>query len=155
MSTKNRHLSKHILATLICLSAVAFWLLPSFAFAAIGDLLPTAGRQPGGFIPCGQDANGDKQVSDVEQCGFQDFITGINTIANYLIFIGTVLASVSFAYAGFLYLTSAGSTEKISHAHGIFLKVAIGFVIMLLAWLIVKTIETAFIDSSTGFKLFL
>ncbi len=50
------------------------------------------------------------------------------------------LSAVAFAWAGFIYITAAGSEEKIKRAHSIFWKVAIGFLLVLGAWLIVFTI---------------
>tara|TARA_B100000745_G_scaffold292473_1_gene233383 strand:- start:41879 stop:42103 length:225 start_codon:yes stop_codon:yes gene_type:complete len=45
-----------------------------------------------------------------------------------------------FAYAGWLFLSDAGSTSKISDGKKIFSSVAIGLVIVLIAWLVVNTL---------------
>jgi len=59
---------------------------------------------------------------------------------NYLLVLAVPLAAVSFAWAGFLYITAAGDSGKVEEAKGIFKKVAIGFIIALAGYLIVKTI---------------
>ena len=69
--------------------------------------------------------------------------------------LGVTAAALGFAYAGFLYITAMGSEEKIHHAHSIFIKVVWGFVFMLSAWLIVKTLEDTFLTTEQRDKSFL
>jgi hypothetical protein len=97
---------------------------PSFVFSA-------------GLIPdCGKVING-KMVT----CGFNDFMKLINNIINFLLFyIASPLAAVAIAYAGFLYLSSGGSSDNISKAKKILGNVFFGYIIALAAWLIVNTI---------------
>jgi hypothetical protein len=56
------------------------------------------------------------------------------------------VAVISFSYAGFLYLTSQGNPGQISKAHGIFKTTAIGFLIVLSAWLIVYAITGSLLN---------
>lgn len=78
-------------------------------------------------------------------CGFGDIIRfGTNAIKGW-IFISAIIATLGFAYAGYLYITAMGSEEKIKHAHSIFYKTVLGFAFMLSAWLIVKVFENAFL----------
>lgn len=94
-----------------------------FAFAA------------GGLVPCGG--------SGQNPCGFSDFFVLINNVINFLLFkIATPLAALTFAIAGWMYLTAAGDSGKIKNAHELFKNVAIGFIIALAAWLIVNAILT-------------
>lgn len=85
---------------------------------------------------------------DGSNCGFSDVLATIQNIINYLIIIGSVFAAISFIYAGFLYLFSMGNSGKISQATEIFKKVAIGYIIMLSAWLIVYSIEKAILSDT-------
>jgi Zn-dependent protease with chaperone function len=64
----------------------------------------------------------------------------INGLVEWLIIIATSVAVLLFIYAGFLYLTSGGNDSQVKQAKTIFINVAIGFAIMLMAYLIVITI---------------
>ncbi len=70
-------------------------------------------------------------------CGWAELLELAQNIMNFMIAIAIPLSAIAFAWAGFLYLSSAGSEDKIKKAHGIFKKVAIGLFFVLAAWLIV------------------
>lgn len=89
------------------------------------------------------------------ECGFGSVIDIASSIINGWILAGVIVATMGFAYAGFLYITAAGSEEKIKHAHSIFVKVLIGFTLMLGAWLITKGFETAFLSDAAKARSFL
>lgn len=74
------------------------------------------------------------------ECGWKDLVTLAKNIMYYLIFIGTTLAALSLAYAGFMYATSAGNSGKIEKAHHIFTTVAIGLLFLWGGWLLVATL---------------
>lgn len=81
----------------------------------------------------------------VVKCGFTSFITLIQNIITFAIkYIIIPIGAIIFAYVGFLFLTSGGSPETRKKAKGIFIKVVIGIVVILAAWLIVSTILTVF-----------
>ncbi|MEX2515002.1 MAG: hypothetical protein WD335_02660 [Candidatus Paceibacterota bacterium] len=97
--------------------------------AVVAALLPlTVMAQDNGLVPCRND------------CDWEAFITMINGLIEWLIMIATSVAVLLFMYAGFLYLTSAGDESKVSQAKTIFLNTAIGFAIMLMAYLLVITL---------------
>ncbi len=74
-------------------------------------------------------------------CGIDALVALVNKVINFLlVVVGTPLAAIIFAYAGFLYLTSGGNAEKANKGKGLILKVLFGYVIALSAWLIIKTI---------------
>lgn len=98
------------------------------------------------FLKCGFDTDGDGMVAGAEECGFTDVVLVIKNIINYLIVLGLAVSVISFSYAGYLMMTSGGAAENINHAKSIFTKVVIGFIIMIAAWLIVKTIEITFLS---------
>lgn len=108
---------------------IIIFVLPTVAFAQVGSTP---------FIVC------DGAFPDA--CEFSDVIQLIRNIINYLVVFSTVLASISFAWAGFLYLSSQGNTSQMDKAKGIFTKVAIGFAIVLSAWLIVDTLMRALLN---------
>lgn len=122
---------------------VALVLFPLMVFAT---------QHGGGIVPCGNDLNGDGKVGPEEACRFEHFIIGLNTLINTLILIAASLAAISFAYAGWLYMTAQGNTSQIESAHKIFGKVLTGFVIALSAWLIVKALLVG-LGVGIGFSL--
>jgi hypothetical protein len=105
-----------------------------------------------GLIPCGVDANKDGLVDKLEQCTYKDVIKGIQGLVNFLFKLAAPVATVMFAYAGFKLLTANGDTSKLSEAKSLMTSVGIGFIIMLVAWLIVYTITTGLIDPDSGFS---
>ncbi|MEK7662371.1 MAG: hypothetical protein AAB355_02680 [Patescibacteria group bacterium] len=101
-----------------------FSFLPLFALAA-------------GLVPCGGvDTNGAPEPA----CNFDQLVIMAQRIIRFLILIGGSLGAVAFAYAGWLYLTSGGNPGKVTSAKDIFIKVVLGFIFMLAAWLIVSLI---------------
>jgi len=100
-----------------------------------------------------RDVYGDGIVDN--PCQFSDFITlGKRLIMGWII-VGVVFATMGFAYAGLLYITAAGSSEKISHAHMIFVKTFWGIVFMLAAWLIAYSLEQVFLSPTARCNSFL
>ncbi len=100
---------------------------------------------------------GQIKPGDVEggECTFGSVIALASSIINGWILAGVIVATMGFAYAGFLYITAGGSEESIKHAHSIFVKVLIGFALMLGAWLIAKAFEAAFLDEAANARSFL
>ena len=80
-------------------------------------------------------------------CDFNALMTMVNRFINFIFYISIPLAAISFSYAGYLYLSAAGDTGKITEAHKIFYKVLIGFIFVSAAWLIVYTIQKALLSS--------
>jgi hypothetical protein len=146
----------------LALGLLSFWIFtfifPVFSFALVeGD---------GRIVPCGYDGarasvgKVDLNVSPSmrtnptvgkldpnEECNFFDFVTTINVIIQGIIIMVSIYAAISFMYAGYAYLTSGGSQEKVSYAKGIFKKVLLGFIIVLSAWAFVKLFEDAMLKT--------
>jgi|GEM_PF-3109721 len=88
--------------------------------------------------------NGD----DAEQkCNFNDFMTLFDRIITLLLYTATILAVISFVYAGYLLLFSGGSEEALKSAKHIFTSVLVGLVLAYGAWIIVR-----FVLDSLGVK---
>jgi len=105
-------------------------LAPSVLFAA-SDLVPDCSTKidlvTNKFIP--------------HECGFSDLMVLAYNVVHFLIFtLFLPIAAILFAYAGFLFMTAGGSEENVGKARKIFGHVAIGLVVMLCAWLIVKLV---------------
>lgn len=82
-----------------------------------------------GLIPCSGNA-----------CRACDLGILANKIIRFLIMIGSLLATLSFMYAGFELVTSGGNGAAREHAKSMFKNVIIGVVLMLSGYLIVNTV---------------
>ncbi|MCI0619843.1 pilin [Candidatus Wolfebacteria bacterium] len=100
-----------------------------------------------GLVPCTGVAPDPDRVGppapNEHPCTFTDLVAAAQKVIDWLLYAAVFFAATLFSWAGFLYVTSAGETGKVSRAHGIFKNVLIGFIIALAAWLIVHTITTA------------
>ena len=103
----------------------------------IGNLTFTPPPPPAGswlgLVPC----DGSRE----NPCDFNAFMALINKVIRFILFaLAIPIAAIMFAYAGFLMVTSGGSTEARGKAKKIFTNAAYGLVIAATAWLIVRTI---------------
>ena len=92
---------------------------------------PTTHKQTGGDVinPC-DGVNGWKNLMQL-----------VNNVISFVLFrLAVPIAAICFAYAGFMLVTSGGSTEQKSKAKNTFTSVAIGLIFAVAAWLIVHTI---------------
>jgi len=140
-----------ISATLLLATFLAVTIVPVSSFAQTTGLIPcgTETYQSTDTLPTG------KSVGDIKNpCGFNDAVKLVTNIISWLIYAGTVLSAIVFVYVGWLYLSAGGDEGKVKKAKEILWKVIWGFVIMVAAWLIIKTIETTLIGDS-GIKSFL
>ncbi len=96
-----------------------------------------------------------RPVEAYEMCRFNDFVSLATGVVNGTIILISVYAAISFMYAGYAYLTSGGSQEKVTYAKQIFYKVLIGYIVILTAWLIVYMIEMSFFSTEMQQKSFL
>ncbi|MSR73301.1 hypothetical protein EXS61_01705 [Candidatus Parcubacteria bacterium] len=105
-------------------------------FVASAEIQPGTLKTKAGLVPCGN------KPGDTEQCDFNDLLAlGMNLI-KYLVLLSIPLAAISFAWAGFLYLSSGGSEEQAKKAKKIFWQVLTGFLFVITAWLIVYTLTS-------------
>ena len=95
---------------------------------------PPPSQPTEGLVQCGKGA-------DPMECDFEAFMALIPRLMNFLLFVLAIpFAAISFAWAGWLYLSSAGNPGGISSAHKIFFNVVLGLCISLAAWLVVHAI---------------
>ena len=79
--------------------------------------------------------------STAHPCDFNALIDLINTIIHFLLFdLALPITAIMFVYAGFELVTSGGSTEKRGIAKKVFTNAALGFIIAIAGWLIIKTV---------------
>ena len=111
------------------------------AIVSVPMVMHAAAYPQGPLIPCGQ--NGP-------DCDFNGLMQlGVN-IVNALFIFSIPIVALVFAYAGWLYLSAMGDTGKVKEARKIFTSVLMGFLFMLVAWLLVKFIQDNLLD--TKFK---
>lgn len=125
---------------------ILFVVFASIFFLALPVFSAESPQEPGYLIFC------DPAV-DPNDCDFNDLVELGVRIINFLIIMSTALVAISFVWAGFLYLTSAGDEGQAKKAKSIFTKAGIGFVVVLSAWLIVNTIVSALLLPGQGFTL--
>lgn len=91
-----------------------------------------------GLVQCG---TGDTTGAATE-CDFAAFMSLVNRLINFMLFVLAIpFAAISFAYAGYLYLSAGGGNEgNVKEAHGIFKSVAINLIIAFSAWLVIHAI---------------
>ncbi len=102
------------------------------------------GSPSGGLVPdCGYNI---KTISNDEgtgrMCGLADIITLIQNIIEYIFILVLPIVAIVFAYVGYLYLTSGGNTAKHTQAKQAMTNLGIGILIILAAWLIIKSVLT-------------
>src|SRR5204863_7140878 len=96
-----------------------------------------------GLFPCSGTDISQADMSNGHPCTFGDLVMVAQTIAKRIVQTGLILAPLVFAYAGFLLLTSQDNPSKRIKARKVFINVAIGLVIMMIAWVIVNLVLTS------------
>ncbi len=135
---------KQIKKILISVVVLEMLILPAVSLAQTED----------GLVHCGKPVTTATTVGtltyspgQVIPCNFGDFLKLINDIITFiLVDLSLPIAAIMFTYAGFLMVSSGGSTESRGKAKTIFTNTALGLIFVAGAWLIVKTLLTA-----TGF----
>lgn len=73
-------------------------------------------------------------------CDFVAFIKQLNKIILYAIYISFPITGIAMAYAGYLLMTAEGNTKQWDAAKEMVTRVLIGFVLILGAWILIRTI---------------
>lgn len=95
-----------------------------------------------GLVPdCGYDIRTLSNENGAgRMCGLTDAIVLIQRVIEYVFILILPIAAVVFAFVGYLFITSGGNPDKRSKARKAMLSLVIGIVIIMAAWLLVKTI---------------
>lgn len=109
-----------------------------------GGIVPVCNK--GELVPkeVGRDINNnpiiDYQLGPTK-CDFTQIINLANSAIDFMLFyIASPIAAIIFCYAGFKMLTSGGSEEAVTHSKKMIMTMIKGYLIALLAWLIIHTI---------------
>lgn len=98
----------------------------------------------GGIVPCGRKWDDpDTSWNDKAPCDLCYLVLLVNKIMNFLTELAFVIALLALIVTGFLFLTSAGNSEKINNAKNTLKWVLIGVLILFVAWFIVDFLLTA------------
>jgi hypothetical protein len=119
---------KYILRSITVIAIIGILSVPA--------LLSAATTSPFNVVPCGNETGPEAATS----CDFEDFIVLIKNIINVLIVLAIPATMIVFTWVGIMLLTAQGDSDKITRARGILQKVVTGFIIILLAWLVVHTL---------------
>ncbi len=137
----NTLMAQRLYALFIMVVAVVFISTPFFFTPVVNaqGFLP-GDKNSSGIVPCGD--------AGEQACNFCDLVKLADNSLSFAVYFSVFVATLLFAYAGFLYVTAVGDTGKISTATGIFGKVVVGMIIVLTAWLVVDTVMKTFFDKS-------
>ncbi len=113
-----------------------FFSVSAMPFVSSAEIQQGTGKDKSGLVPCGN------KTGDSEACDFNDLLALGTNLIKYLVLLSIPLAAISFAWAGFLYLSSGGNEDKATKAKEIFWKVLKGFLFVITAWLIVYTLTS-------------
>ncbi len=84
-----------------------------------------------------------------QQCKFPHLILFVKNLIKDLVLIAFPLTAVTFAWAGFLILTSGGDKGKLEKGRGMLIKVGIGFAWIVGAYILVTFIINTFVKSGS------
>jgi len=126
---------KKISAFIISTFLISLFLIPVFSHAL--DRL----------VPC----DGTKD----NPCNISSFIRMINNIIDWIISIAGVIFTISCIYGGFLYMTSGDNPGNKDKAKSIMYSTLVGFIIILVSWLIVYTILHTLAPDNTSILKFI
>lgn len=106
------------------------------------------------LIVCGvKEGTPDVPVEFFKSCGFEHLILLAKNLITDLVILSTFLAMAAFVYVGFLLLTSGGKESAKTKAKDVFMKVIIGYLWILGAWLLIYTITSVLLKDNFLFLL--
>lgn len=86
-----------------------------------------------GLVPCGKGSAGP------EDCKLSSLVTLINNVLRFLLWVGTIVATAMIIYAGGRMVYFSGTNPaQAKAAKKILWNVVIGYLIMIVAWLVIK-----------------
>lgn len=77
---------------------------------------------------------------DGPNCNLESFVTLVQNLLNFLVYLAVIGAALLFAWAGWLYLSSADNVSQRVKATKVFKNVAIGLIIMIGAWVLIDSL---------------
>jgi len=103
---------------------------------------------------CLDDDKADDGTRQVTPCGFPQLVQFFANLMSLIIVLALAISTLLFAVAGFKYATSGGNMNQVKEATTIFRNVAIGLVVVFIAYTVVQVIVSALGVQAT-FSIFL
>ncbi len=100
-----------------------------------------------GLVPCGLDSQEGTINSQCQTC---HAVSLINTVSSWLVGVLSIAAAIMFVIAGFRIVTAQGNPSTMKAAKDMIVNVAIGFMIVLAAWLAIDLLMRTLLDDSSG-----
>lgn len=126
-------------------------LILSFALLALPSVVYGAG-----LIPCGDTIVGGVITPTTHPCGFNDILELANRVIHFLMIdVAVPLAALGFMYTGARLVLVQNKESEWTDAKKRIEDVAIGFGMILGAYVLIKTILYAFLNTGGGYTLFL
>jgi hypothetical protein len=108
-----------------------------------------------GLVPCGTGSATDiattydpSKPNSANGCNFQAFVILVKNVTNYLILLSAPIVVIIMVWAGWQYLISQGSSEKVKRVKGVIGNTALAFLFILGGWLLVHLVASALLSSS-------
>lgn len=117
---------------------------------SVAVLTPFSIYAQGGIIPDCERDNTDPSP----ECGFLDLIKMMNNVIDFIITLALPISAVIFAWSGFEIMTT-GIADKKSQARSRIMKVFVGLVIVLSAWIVTEFLAKALIKSDLNINTFI
>lgn len=94
------------------------------------------------IFPIVRPCQGGPQIPDTNEreCNLKDAVAVTNRIIKAMLMLSVPAILIASVYTGYLFLTAGENTGKVKEARKIFTNVAIGVIIILLAWLVIRII---------------
>ena len=124
------------------------WCIVILIVIAMAPTLALAAGLPTQIIPercTGPDA--------AKNCSVCDIAKLVQNVLNAGIFLAVFLSAALFAWAGWNYLTASGNSSQATKAREVFTNVAVGFLIILAAWLVIDTLMATMTGSHLWSKI--
>lgn len=121
-----RNIKKITTNSFIFIIVLTLLLVPAISFAEPQPL--------GSLVPCDN--------SKEHPCGFNELLDMINKVIKFIIFkMAVPIAAIMFFYAGFMMVTAGGEIASArTRAKNIFTNTVFGLILVIAAWLIVRTL---------------
>lgn len=87
-----------------------------------------------------------------EACGWPELVRLINQLIQFVFFLTSIIATISIAYAGWLFLTSGDNAGNRTKAKGILWNTVVGIIIIFTGWIVVQFILVS-LGVQTGYTL--
>ena len=81
-----------------------------------------------------------EECSGIKVCGWPELVRLINEIIQFVFFLTSIIATLSIAYAGWLFLTSGDNEGNRTKAKGIMWNTVVGIIIIFTGWIVVQFI---------------